>query len=86
VHHVLGLRRAFAWDIDPAIAQAFARQMSAELGIEVGTTANVRDATLASDVIATCTTSRQAVGGFADWLPREIWLGRCSRQCSRVSG
>src|SRR5215204_5435133 len=36
LHHVLGLRRAFAWDIDPAIAQAFARQMSAELGIEVG--------------------------------------------------
>ena len=36
-----GSGERFAWDIDPAIAQAFARQMSAELGIEVGTTANL---------------------------------------------
>ena len=69
LHHVLGLRRAFAWDIDPAIAQAFARQMSAELGIDVETTANLRDATLASDVIVTCTTSRQAFLGLEDVRP-----------------
>ena len=43
--------------------------MSAELGIDVETTANLRDATLASDVIVTCTTSRQAFLGLEDVRP-----------------
>ena len=55
--------RAFAYDLDAAVRAAFARTASAALGIPVVAVDELRDATLASDIIVTCTTSRRAFLG-----------------------
>jgi alanine dehydrogenase len=55
---VLGLTRAFAWDVDPVRARACANELSGELGIEVIATADLAAAVSASDVCVTCTPSR----------------------------
>ncbi len=55
---VLPLRRAYAFDLDEATAQAFARDLSAELGFEVTPTRDHADAVRSSDVCVTCTPSR----------------------------
>jgi alanine dehydrogenase len=57
---VLPLARAHAYDADPARAQDYAREMSTELGIEVGPTADFVAALAESDVCVTCTPSRKA--------------------------
>jgi alanine dehydrogenase len=57
LRHVLPIERAFAWDIDHAAAEAFAREASDQPGLEVTVARDLRDATLQSDAIATCTTS-----------------------------
>ena len=62
--HVLALRRAFAWDIDPQVARAFARQMTAALAIEVNAVERPSDGTLLSDVIVTCTPARSPFLGL----------------------
>ena len=58
--HVLPVRRAFAFDVDREASRLFARQMSAELGIEVVVTPELAAGTTASDVCVTCTPSREA--------------------------
>ena len=54
----LPLRRALAWDLDPAKAKRFAQDMSAALGIEILAVSDARDATRSSRVIVTATTAR----------------------------
>ena len=60
---VRAITRAFAHDIDAERRDAFARTASAALGIPVVAVDELRDATLASDIIVTCTTSRRAFLG-----------------------
>jgi alanine dehydrogenase len=56
---VLPLRRAWAFDLDPDAARAYAREMSAELGFEVTPAADLAEAVGRSDVCVTCTPSRR---------------------------
>jgi len=55
---VLPLRRAFAFDLDEAKAQAFARDPSGELGFEVTATRDHGEASRQSEVCVTSTPSR----------------------------
>lgn len=52
------LRRVLAFDKDPERARQFARDMTAESGIEVLATENLGDAVRASDICVTCTPAR----------------------------
>jgi alanine dehydrogenase len=58
---VLSLTRVFAWSRDAARAKAFAEKMSSELKLEVVATTDrdLKQATLASDVIVTCTPAKR---------------------------
>jgi alanine dehydrogenase len=55
---VLPLRRAHAFDLDQAKAQAFARDLSRELSLDVTPTGDLSVAVRSSDVCVTCTPSR----------------------------
>jgi alanine dehydrogenase len=57
---VLKIERASAFDADEAKADAFAGEMSRELGIEVARVANPAEGLAGSDVCVTCTPSRTA--------------------------
>jgi alanine dehydrogenase len=57
---VLPLERALAFDADASVAQAFAADLSRELGFEVAATSDLAGALARSDVCITCTPSRQA--------------------------
>ena len=59
LRHVLAIRRAFAWDIDPQVSRAYAAQMAAETGIDVQPVKRLGEATRASNAIVTCTTTDQ---------------------------
>jgi alanine dehydrogenase len=67
--HVLPLERAYAYDRDPAVARTFAAAMTARLGIPVTPIATVREATIQSDAIVTCSTARQPYLRRADVAP-----------------
>jgi alanine dehydrogenase len=67
--HVLGIRRAYAWDSDTTAAAAYARRMSAECGIEIVVAPTLRAATLASQVIVTCTSAAVPFLGVDDVAP-----------------
>lgn len=64
--HELKLRHVFAWDVDLEAARRYSAEMAAELGIEITPIARLREATLASDVIATCTSASQPFLGVDD--------------------
>lgn len=66
---VLSLKRAFAWDIDPAKAQAFADRASEAFALPVAAAADLRDAVCAADIIVTCTTARSPFLTAADAPP-----------------
>jgi alanine dehydrogenase len=55
---VLPVRRAYAFDLEEATAQAFARELSAELSFEITPTRDHVGAVRGSDVCVTCTPSR----------------------------
>jgi alanine dehydrogenase len=57
---VLPIARAHAFDADPATAETYAREMSAELRIEVTPAPSHVAALAQSDVCVTCTPSRKA--------------------------
>jgi len=57
---VLPLRRAYAYDADEAAARAYAREMAAELDLEVRPVRDHVEAVRDSDVCVTCTPSRRA--------------------------
>ena len=58
LQRVLPLTKVFAWSRDAARAAAFAEKMGSELKLDVAPAANLADATLASEVIVTCTPAR----------------------------
>jgi ornithine cyclodeaminase/alanine dehydrogenase-like protein (mu-crystallin family) len=66
LRHGLDLRRVFAWDIDPAVARAFAGRMQAEAGLAVEAVTAFTEATRVSDVVVTCTPARVPFLGFDD--------------------
>lgn len=57
---VLPLRQGYAFDREEARAQAFARDLSAELNLAITPVADHADAVLKSDICVTCTPSRAA--------------------------
>jgi ornithine cyclodeaminase/alanine dehydrogenase-like protein (mu-crystallin family) len=57
---VLPIRRVLACDVDPAAAERFARELAAELGLEIAPTTAPAEALRRTDVAVTCTTSRSA--------------------------
>lgn len=59
VHQVRPLTGAHCFDQEPSRADQFARDMSNRLGIPVRAAAQLSTATLASDIIVTCTPSKQ---------------------------
>jgi alanine dehydrogenase len=58
LQRVLPLTKVFAWSRDSARARAFAEKMSSELQIEVVAAPELQAATLASDVVVTCTPAK----------------------------
>ena len=89
--HVLDIKRVFAWDKDAAAATGFVGAMLKEHGIDVATASNLRAATLESDVIVTCTPSREPYLGLDDCaghLHRGRWRGQSAkeRNSSRADG
>lgn len=58
---VLPLASAFAFDLDPERSRAFARELSAELGIAVSPARDLRRAVCESDVCVTCTPARAPI-------------------------
>ena len=66
LRHELGVRRIFAWDIDPAAARGFVVRMQAETGFHVEAVTTLPEATRVSDVIVTCTPARVPFLGADD--------------------
>ena len=56
---VLQLEKAYAYDLEEQKAEQFARELSAELGIEVAAVRSFGEASRRSDVCVTCTTSQR---------------------------
>jgi alanine dehydrogenase len=69
LRHVLDIKRVFAWDKDAAAAAGFAGAMPRQHGIDVAAAADLRAATLESDIIVTCTPSREPYLGLDDVRP-----------------
>ena len=63
------LRSAFAFDVDGERAARYAADMRAELGLDVRPAGELRPATLASDIVVTCTPARRHFLGAADVRP-----------------
>ena len=57
--HVRKIRRAFAFDRDPARAEQYAEALARELAIEVVPVRELGDATLGADIWVTCTPARR---------------------------
>jgi alanine dehydrogenase len=57
---VLPIKRVFAWDQDQNVADRFCREMADKLEIPVTPVHELKEAVKVSDVIVTCTTSKQA--------------------------
>jgi alanine dehydrogenase len=59
LRHGLKIERVFAWDLDRAAADALAREISEQHALDVAVAVDLRDATLQSDVIVTCTSAAE---------------------------
>ena len=68
LRHKLDLTQVFAWDIDSQISRRLSAEM-AELGITVTAIDDLREGTLVSDAIVTCTSSHKPFLGFEDVRP-----------------
>ena len=68
-NEVLPLRRLIAWDKDFARARAFAREMGEILELDTRAVSELRQGSLVSDVIVTCTTSPKPILGLSDVAP-----------------
>jgi len=66
---VRALERVYACDRDATVAERFAREMRTELGLEVRARTDIAGAALASDVIVTCTPSREPILAAGDVRP-----------------
>lgn len=69
VARVRTLTRIHAVDADPAVAARFAREMSAELGVEVHAAGRVADVASGSDIVVTCTPARAPLLHRTDVAP-----------------
>jgi len=69
LRHEFDIRRVFLFDNDRAAAEQFAAEIAAEGALDVEVAAMLRDATLQSDVIVTCTTAHAPYLGVADVRP-----------------
>ena len=69
LQRVLPLTKVFAWSRDAARASAFAEKMSAELKLEIVAARELAPATLASDIVVTCTPAKQWFLGRAHVKP-----------------
>ena len=58
---VLRIEKVYAFDSDDGRAEIFAREMSAELGVEVEAAPDLQKAVSESDVCVTCTPSRRPI-------------------------
>jgi ornithine cyclodeaminase/alanine dehydrogenase-like protein (mu-crystallin family) len=68
LRHACDIRRVFLFDQSRATATSFAADIARE-GIDVAVPGRLRDATLASDLVVTCTPARTAFLGPADVRP-----------------
>lgn len=66
---VLPLERVFAWDRDPARSQAFARELSPQLGLTIEPVENLGPAVRQSSVCVTSTPARQFFLRKEDVMP-----------------
>lgn len=58
---VLPIERVYAFDVEGETAQRYARELSAELGIDVTASADLAEAVRKSDLCVTCTPSRRPI-------------------------
>ena len=65
----LKLRRGYVWDQDAEAANVFAAQMAERLSLPIVAVTEMREATLAADVIVTSTTAREPFLGPDDVRP-----------------
>ena len=63
------IRKALVYDLDPGRAAALARTAAARLGFPVEAVADLAEATRASGIVITCTSSRRAFLGRAHLAP-----------------
>jgi ornithine cyclodeaminase/alanine dehydrogenase-like protein (mu-crystallin family) len=66
IRRVRPIEHAFAWDVDAAKAVTFAAEMTHHLHLGVKPVAHLRDATLQSDIVVTCTSSNSAFLSLGD--------------------
>jgi alanine dehydrogenase len=66
VASIMPLETVYAWDASPERARDFAERATRALGIEVVPAGELREATLQSDIIVTCTTAREPFLGLGD--------------------
>jgi len=69
LRHKLDLTHVFAWDIDPRTSRRFSTEMAAEYRIDVSAINDLREGTLVSDAIVTCTSSHTPFLGIEDVRP-----------------
>jgi alanine dehydrogenase len=69
LRHKLDLTQVFAWDIDSQTSRRFSAEMATEIGIDVTAIDDLREGTLVSDAIVTCTSSRTPFVGLEDVRP-----------------
>ncbi len=55
------IHTAYAYDVDPASSERFARETNGQLGLDVRAVATFDDAVAESDIVVTCTTARAAI-------------------------
>jgi alanine dehydrogenase len=61
ITRVRKVKRVWAVDVDPAVAQRFAAELGAELGVPVTVERSLAAAARQSDMVITCTTSRKPI-------------------------
>ncbi len=70
---VLPIERAFAWDPAEGVAEAYAREMTEELSLEVSAVSELSDPMGESDICVTCTPARKAFLS-ADMVPPGMFV------------
>lgn len=69
LRRVMNIGEAFVWDIDPSAARRMAEELGGEASHPITPVGSLRDATLVSDAIVTCTPSKTAFLGKDDVRP-----------------
>ena len=69
LRRVMNIAEAYVWDIDPAAARLMAEDLRPEFDHPITPVTDLREATLSSDAVVTCTPSRRAFLGEGDVRP-----------------